>query len=148
MWEIHVNDQTLTFFYSLICGAVLCLVYDLIRAVSVNTVKRKILEIAVDIIYWVTAAFATFLFLLARTNGEIRGYAIAAELAGFVIMRKTLSRLTFPIFSFAAKTVFRIFRAVRHALKAFFYKTGAFSERLLRKIAGIVKNVIKSIKNS
>lgn len=146
MWEIHVNDQTLTFLYALIGGAALCLVYDLIRAVRANTAKRKILETAVDIVYWIAAAFATFLFLLARTNGEIRGYAIAAEFAGFIVMRKTMSRLIFPALSFVARTAFRLFGAVRHALKAVFDKISVFSSRLFRKIAEIAKNVIKSIK--
>ena len=76
MWEISINDQILTLLYSLCLGVILCVYYDIFRAFHKAGFDSPFQVFIGDILYCVTAAFATFLFLLSRTNGEIRGYVL------------------------------------------------------------------------
>ena len=74
MWEISINDQMLTLLYSLCLGVILCVFYDVFKAFHKAGFNSPLQVFIGDILYCVIAAFATFLFLLSRTNGEIRGY--------------------------------------------------------------------------
>ena len=53
---------------------------------------------AEDVLFFTAAAFLTFVFLLDRNYGIVRGYLIAAETAGFLTVRaaaaKIISKIT------------------------------------------------------
>lgn len=142
MWEINITDQILTFLYSAVFGAILCLYYDLFRA------SRKVLQAGFvsvllgDLFFWITAAFSTFLFLLSRTNGEIRGYVIAAMLSGFAVFRVTLSRF----FMMAAVFILRIAVKIIALFCAATEKFCLCFDNLSVKTEKIIKSSLKSLK--
>lgn len=100
MWEIHSSDQAVTFLWSIVLGALLCLFYDIFRAKRV-TVKSGALVVALqDIFFWFVSAVITFIFLLSRTNGQLRFFVFVGMIIGFFICRFTVSRLWMVPFVF------------------------------------------------
>ena len=82
MWEIDNYDQVITFLLSLVLGATFCAFYDVIRAVRRVCFNSFIAVNICDIVTWIIYAFVTFIFLISRTNGEIRSYVLFGELCG------------------------------------------------------------------
>lgn len=93
MWEIAVSLQVQAFFAAVIFGALLCLVYDLLRASRLTGADGFAAVLAGDLVYSLLAAVLTFLFLLVFTGGQVRFYALAGLASGFALCRVTLSRL-------------------------------------------------------
>ena len=86
-----MGDQLLTMLYSVVLGAILCVLYDVMRAVRGAAHHNKLAVFLEDILFWVISAILTFLFLLARTCGVFRGYVAFSMAAGFLIARSTVS---------------------------------------------------------
>ncbi len=142
MWEIHNIDQLQTFGLSLILGLLLCMLYDIIRAyraVGKPTVFAVFVE---DIAFWIVCAFITFMFFLARTRGEIRGYVLVAELIGFIICRLTVSRLLHIPMVF----VFRMLAHIKRFSERIFTLCADFVNTLCEKSLKIIKYGAKRLK--
>ena len=116
MWEIHSQDQVITLLWSAVLGALLCMFYDVFRAWRrIN--KSNAVSVAVqDIFFWLISAIVTFLFMLARTCGEIRFFVFAGLISGFVLFRLSLSR--FWIIPFVL--IFRFLRYIKTRVYAFY----------------------------
>ena len=95
MWEISIGGQLITGLYSLALGAVLCAFYDIFRAFRKAGADSFISVFIGDIVFWLVSAVAVFLFLIAVTNGEIRGYVILFCIAGFLLYRITIGKAVF-----------------------------------------------------
>lgn len=147
MWEIHNYDQLLTFGYSIILGAIFCSVYDVLRAHRRVNEYGYISVFVADIMFWIVAAFATFLFLLARTNGEIRGYVLVAELLGFALFRVTISKLIFAVLVIAFKFLNGIFMRLQRFSNCIFEKVCLFLKKLLKILKRVDKRAKKLLKN-
>ena len=100
MWEINIGGQALTFLYAVILGFMLCVFYDIIRALRKSGLNGNVSVFITDMLFWLVNTFITFMFLMATTNGQVRAFVLIAELSGFIICRLTLSRLLFPVFKF------------------------------------------------
>ena len=142
MWEINVADQTLTFMYSMCLGGLLCAFYDVFRAARKTGSYSFLLVFFSDIFFWVVSAFATFIFLISRTNGEIRGYVIVAETIGFLIFRISISKLWFYGLVVCFRAIHKIKSMIICACNKFYVKF----EKLILKICNIVFNFLKTIK--
>lgn len=94
MWEINNYHQWSTFFYSILLGGGLCLIYDLFRLDRMVCRRSTVTVFFEDIAFWLIAAFSTFCFLLIGTNGQIRAFVLFGIAIGFIIIRLTLTRLT------------------------------------------------------
>lgn len=136
MWEINVGNQFATFLYSLCLGAVLCLFYDVLRALRKVGYNSFWTVFIGDIFFWTVSAFATFVFLLARTYGEIRGYVIASEFFGFVIFRLIFSRLFLKVFEF----IFASFKKLYFYLDMFFTVIYNKTERAVLRFFNVILN--------
>lgn len=153
MWEINIADQVYTFLFALLLGAVFCLLYDIIRAVRKAGADSFASAFAGDIFFWIISAFATFLFLLARTNGEIRGYALFAIAMGFASARFTLSPIIFKalriIVGFIAALIRKTSVAVAFVCCRIQYalmKAGTFLKSVFYGIASVIKKLLKSMR--
>ena len=104
MGHINVAYQTITFFMSIVFGAVACLFYDVFRIVHKLFCRSGVSIFVLDIIYWIVTAFATFGFLLLRCTGEVRAFVLLGILFGFIICRFTLS----SVFMMVALELFKI----------------------------------------
>ena len=142
MWEISNNNQIITFALSIALGGIFCLLYDVIRAVRKVGFNTALAVNFSDIIIWIVFAFGTFIFLMARTNGEIRGYALLGEAIGFFIMRISFSKIWFKILSwFLIKTA-----NIKRKIDRHFYTFTAKVEKRLLKGVKCVPKLFKSVK--
>ncbi len=137
MWEISNEAQLLTFIYSLALGVIFCLFYDILRGIRSSIKISDFLTFIQDIIYFTIIAFLSFIFLLSRTNGEIRGYVICGILLGFVICFLTISKLFFKILKF-------IFSKIKWIIG----KSSSFVNANFEKIDRFIRKILKNIENS
>ncbi len=149
MWEISLKGQLLSFAAALVLGAALCLFYDVLRALRSTGFNSFAAVTVTDIFFWLTAAVFTFLLLLGLSGGEIRGYVLLGEAAGFVLCRVTLSKLMFSVFKVCFKGASAAMRKIRSAVAkacAFICDLQGAASGLFRRFKRPVKKVLKKSK--
>ena len=109
MWEITVKSQILTFFYAVTLGIILSVLFDFFRTIRISYKHNNIFVFIEDIVFFLISTFLTFMFLMARCNGEFRTYVISAILIGFFIYRITLSKIILPTSVIITKFFIRLF---------------------------------------
>ena len=146
MWEISVGGQATAFACSAVLGAILGFVYDIIRAtrkVGLNSFAAVFIG---DMLFWIISAVAVFMFLMAVTNGEIRGYILFSCLSGFIIYLLTLGRavsfLFFNIFSLLAKWT----RAASGFIGGVCVTVEHFANSIIKTAAGGIRRILSRLK--
>ena len=109
MWEITVKSQILTFFYAVTLGIILSVLFDFFKTIRISYKHNNIFVFIEDIVFFLISTFLTFMFLMARCNGEFRTYVISAILIGFFIYRITLSKIVLPTSVIITKFFIRLF---------------------------------------
>jgi spore cortex biosynthesis protein YabQ len=109
MWEITVKSQILTFFYAVTLGIILSVLFDFFRTIRISYKHNNIFVFIEDIVFFLISTFLTFMYLMARCNGEFRTYVISAILIGFFIYRITLSKIVLPTSVIITKFFIRLF---------------------------------------
>ncbi len=142
MCEISNNNQITTFLLSICMGIIFCLSYDIIRAFRKIALNSIVAINICDILYWIIYAFATFVFFVARTNGEIRGFVLFGELLGFISFRVSLSRFIVRFLSF----IFIKISTLKQKIDRHFYSSVAKVEKHILKIVKYASKSFKSIK--
>lgn len=92
------TEFSTVFLYSLLSGAILFLVYEVLLFLRTCFKRRKSLYIAADIIFMVTASLVTFIVSLAFNNGRVRFFICTGELTAFLILLFIIGRLTNNVF--------------------------------------------------
>lgn len=148
MWEINNQNQIITFLLSLCLGALCCALYDIVRAMR-KVCLNSLLAITVgDILLWIFYAFITFIFLMSRTNGEIRGYVLFAELLGFVFFRISVSKVIYWFFNFIFQKIKVIMQKINFVLSAFYTKIEHLVLKAFQFLIKMLKTVKKLLKNT
>lgn len=142
MYMLTIADQTRLFLLALGLGFLLGVVYDLFRIVRMAFTMRRVGVFLQDILFFLTCAAATFLFLLAVNQGEIRGFIIAGEALGFLIYYFSFGMLAVRVSGFLIRTIRRFFhliftpfRVLLRLLGRVFGKIGIFVSKTSKKIA-------------
>ena len=142
MWEISNNNQIITFVLSLLLGCIFCLLYDILRALRKVCLNSFMAINICDLICWIIYGFITFIFLIARTNGEIRGFVLLGELIGFVLFRVSISKYIVGILGwFFIKLAY-----IKQKIDGLFYLYFDKSEKGVLKTIKYVPKIFKSIK--
>ncbi len=90
--------QTQYFFYSLLLGVIVGVIYDLLRIVrEAFEYQRNPRFYVTDILIFVVAAFTFEIYTLAFGYGEIRGYALFGMCLGFTIYLNSFGVLSFRL---------------------------------------------------
>lgn len=147
MWEINNYDQIITFLLSCCIGVIFCVIYDIIRAMRRVGMNSLLVITIVDIFIWVFYAFVTFIFLIARTNGEVRSYVLFGELLGFILFRLSISKFIVSFLGFVFLKIAKINACIQKILWAFYVKLECVSLKLLEVVSKIFKSVKKLLKN-
>ncbi len=148
MWEISNYDQIIGFLLSLIIGALFCFVYDLIRAFRFVS-GSSILAITIgDLVLWIFYAIITFVFLIATTNGEIRGYVLIGEFLGFTIFRMFFSKWLYFVFCFIFSKITFIQQKITDAFEVFYSKFELLISNLYKCLSDFFKSIKKLLKNT
>ena len=144
MWEISNSLQAINFLYSIVLGIILALVYDFIRALRKIKAYSAIAVFFQDVIYFILAVPIVFCFLLATTNGELRGFVFFGIMLGFIISLLSVSRLNLKflvkVFMFLKKNNERM-RVLSSKIYLFFYKK-------IREIKKKTKKILKMSRNT
>ena len=95
--EIHIRDQALVLTLSLLMGAGLGILYDMLR--PPRRKMKKISAALVDALYCFLAGFAIFCFAMGADKGRLGTWELLAALAGFLVYMHTLSEYFLCFFS-------------------------------------------------
>lgn len=146
MWEINLKQQLISFCYSLILGILLCILYDLFKAIRINMKLKFICIFISDVLYFIISAFLTFLILLALTNGEIRAFILIGELLGFILCRISISKISYLIFSLIIKAIYKVKKTIYNCFYGAYDIVIDFFILLFNKIYIFLKIALKNIK--
>lgn len=135
MGYIDVAFQTYTFLFSVALGALLCLLYDLLKALHLTCIKNVVAVFITDILFFIFAAMATYCFLILTSKGQVRMFVISGIALGFFTFRLTLSRFTVLMLV----KVIEFFRSILHV-------TSKFTASVLSTINKYLINVANSCK--
>lgn len=149
MYSFSQSLQPQLFLLSLGFGFLLGIPYDIIRAVRIAFTKSKASVIIFDILYFLTSAVLSFLFILAVNKGEIRFYILFGEAAGWLLYYFSLGIAAVKI----TDVTVRLLKALFHTVKTvvlFPFKIILKPVKILKtKIIGFYKkNCKKSRKNA
>ena len=116
--ELTLYDQTMTFLWSFMLGAAVTVIYILVEVAREISPPNNILIFAEDLIFSFIVSALNFFFALARTQGYIRWYVIAAQIIVFVLVYFTLGKLLKKFFG----AVLGIWRFINGKVYMFFGK--------------------------
>ncbi len=104
-----IRQETVVFLLSVLHGAGLTFLYDLIR--SLRRAFRHSLPVvsAEDFLFWMTAGFLTFCLAFSETDGIIRGYVAVGIMLGAVLYHAAFSQLV-------VRTVSGFLKLVKHGV--------------------------------
>ncbi|MCL2087859.1 MAG: spore cortex biosynthesis protein YabQ [Oscillospiraceae bacterium] len=165
--EYYIADQTVIFFMSIALGAGLGVVYDVFRIMRIAVKTSKGVVFAQDIVFFVIAAAATFVFLLLKNDGQLRVHILIGEFLGAVIYHLTLGaivvRTAGAVIGFVKRTanliyrifirpIIRIFVLIHQKISGVFGKVGTklkiFSQNSKKRLKNngvLLYNNMKSI---
>lgn len=140
------------FLYAGLLGVLLGAYYDVFRIIRYLTAQGKRQTFFWDLFYFFSSGVATFLFLLAANQGQMRFYLLAGELIGWCLYHLTLGQATLFISRLVVKVLQRIFSWIkRHVLKpvwrAVCWIWKKF-EKVFKKALGFAKKIAVKSKNS
>ncbi len=150
MGYIDVSYQAVTFALSLVLGAVLCVMYDLMRVLHKTLVKGFFEVLVCDILYFGLAAVVTFCFLVIRCEGSVRAFVLVGQILGFIAVRFTLSRFVLSVGVWIFTVISKIFKkfglvvlSILRKLKNFLKKTLFYAKKGLQPKCKLLYNDLK-----
>lgn len=91
--EITVAGQTWVFVGSLLVGAALGLVFDLLRITRMAVTLPSPIVFVEDMVFWIFAALTTFGYFMITIDGQVRFFALLGEGLGWLFYSLTLGSL-------------------------------------------------------
>ena len=98
----QVSQQLLVFGQSILLGIAVGVLYDLLRPLRLRLPRITAL---LDAVYCLAVGVISFLFLLRRGEGELRGFMLLGGVGGAVVFFCAFSQLLRPIWDFWADTL-------------------------------------------
>lgn len=150
MWDASTNLQLLNFLRSAIFGTVIAVFYDLLKGIRLSRHNSVFSTLLLDLLFFVIITPVLFCFLVATTNGMLRGYILIGILVGFFLYRFTISKFIFKIYFLILKKVFKFFTRLNKLINKFFdiiyviiLKIAKFLLEIIKKSLNSVKKVLK-----
>ena len=131
---ISLSAQTAYFLWSLVFGAALGAVYDLVRAARMLFRAKRIHVTVSDILFFAVCGVLTSLFALPFNKGDVRVFILFGEAVGFLAYRLTLGSVMGKVYAFFAKKIRSFVQKIRKFLQFFF-------DYLLKLMAFVLYNV-------
>ncbi|MDO5154676.1 MAG: spore cortex biosynthesis protein YabQ [Eubacteriales bacterium] len=135
-----IYDEMELFFVCMSSGAMLAMVYDLVRILRLFFRHRDWVVDVEDLLFWIMTAWIVFRMLFAYNQGILRAYAFLGLLLGFLVYAFTLSKLL--LFT-AYKIVPYWKRGMKYVKKPFAFLL-RWARKGLKNILTQVKMAIKS----
>ena len=119
MW-FSLADQTVYFLWSLVFGAALAAVYDIVRAARMLLKASHIHIVISDVIFFAACGVLTSLFALPFNKGDVRAFIVFGEAVGFLSYRLTLGGIMGKFYAFLSAVLRRIVQKTRKILEKIF----------------------------
>lgn len=132
--EIDFYIQSQAFWYSLLLGAGLGVLYGVFRLIRIAFLCSKAGVIAADIAFMLISSLALFFYSLVTLYGYVRIYVVFGALCGFLIYRFSLGKLFSRIYC-------PIIKGIKSILIKFKTKFKKFTEKLLKNSNKILYNM-------
>ncbi|MBQ9679200.1 MAG: spore cortex biosynthesis protein YabQ [Ruminococcus sp.] len=129
-----LSDQTAYFLWSLVLGAALAVLYDVVRAVRMTVRAGRVHVMISDILFFTVCGVITSLFALPFNKGDVRAFILFGEAVGFLAYRLTLGAIMGKVYAFFARVIRGFVQKTRKLLEKIF-------NFLLKAIVSIVYNV-------
>lgn len=107
-----IVHETQVFLLSVLLGAAMTFLYDLIRSLRRAFLHGLAAVSVEDFLFWLAAAFCTFCLAFSQTDGVIRGYVAVGIGLGAVFYHYTASPLVIRFLSWLLKLVRRCVRRI------------------------------------
>ena len=108
MLDVKLYDQTYTFLFSLLSGAVLGIIYTIFKCLRKAFDNRKLPTVISDVIYMLIFTAMTCLFSIGFTDGFVRFFVVIGEVIGFLAIKFTVGHIFYKLFEY----VFKIFSKI------------------------------------
>lgn len=136
------------FLISVLCGAILLLVYDIFRILR-RIIKHNGGFVALeDLLFWVGASLFIFVMLFKENDGIIRGFAIIGMTAGMLLYHYILSDIIVNLVTKLIQTLFRPFAIVLRKIKSFLAFIWKWAKRAINFVTRRLKKWTKSVRIS
>ena len=131
---ISLSEQTAYFLWSLVLGLALGVLYDAVRMVRMVLKAGRIHVMISDILFFAICGVVTSFFALPFNKGDVRGFIIFGEAAGFLVYRLTLGAFMGKVYAFLARVLRGFVQKIRKILEKIF-------NYLLKAIAFVLYNI-------
>ncbi len=135
--------STLLFFYSILTGAVLGVVYDIFRILRIACPPKKIAIIVQDVIFALICIITTLMFLQFFTNGALRFFVLIGEFLGFLLYYLTIGVIVIKtarvIINIVKKIIYIVIWPFRKIFGWIFSKLSPILNRFIQKLRKILK---------
>lgn len=136
-----INLQLQFFGVSILWGAILLVIYDVLRIFR-RIVKHGRAWVALeDMIFWTISGILIFKMMYQQNNGIIRGFSIMGMAIGMIVYNKLLSNHLVKGISFGIHKIFEFIKKVIHFLTSPL-------RFLLRKVRVFLEFILKGLKKS
>lgn len=119
MW-FSLADQTVYFLASIVLGAALAALYDLVRAGRMLFRAGKVHVLVSDILFFALCGVLTSLFALPFNKGSVRAFIVIGEGVGFLAFRLTVGSIFGKFYALLARLLRQFIRKICEFLKNFF----------------------------
>lgn len=144
-----LGTQTGNFLFSLGFGLIVGISYDIVRTVRLVFTNSKKALYVTDFLFAVFSAFATFLFCLTVTEGEIRWYVILGEAIGFSVYYFSFGIIAVRFTDKTVGFIRKLSKKIFFVISSPFLKLFSFFKRKIGKIVEKTqKNTRKAVKKS
>ncbi len=134
MNEISPVYDLATIAFALVMGMLLCVLYEIFKAVRLSFPIGSVAIFVLDILFWVISAVVTFCLLLVRCRGYVRWFVLASETVGFVIWRILLGE--------------RMLKVAVAILKAIKSVISFVSKRIIMPITARISTILRKVLGS
>ena len=132
-----MNYEVFVLLVMVVSGAILGVIYDIIRAVKSAVLFGTKARAVSDFFYWVFAALFTAYMLLVTNDGIIRAYEFCGIIIGAILYFFILSRWIFGVTEFILENILKIFQFIfKILLTPLQFLDKILVSRFLKKIKG------------
>lgn len=112
-----ITNQVYVFFWSIIIGAILTLIFDFFRLMRRNKETRDLIVYIQDIFFWIIVAIVIIISAFITNSGELRGYMFIGYALGAMFYLLLLSKLFLKVFGTLFDKIDSFFKKIFNFIK-------------------------------
>lgn len=146
----EITREGILFLGAVASGAVLILVYDVLRILRQLLKHKQWVVAGEDILYWIGCALFVFIMLCKENDGMMRGFILLGLTIGMLLYNQLLSRRIVPyvvrLIRFLCRIIGRPLKfCVRLLLRPIRFLS-RYIKRVFRKIRKCLKKLYRTVK--